>query len=103
VCTGSKAGAAADTEHKVVFMGVATGVEHEAASMGEQQAQSMNLHPWAWSTRRSEAQGCIHRRHEGIIIENKRATARGRLDVRALVSPIPLAIVDQDKRERVAF
>jgi hypothetical protein len=32
--------AAVGAKHKVVFMGVVVGVEHEAASMGGQQARS---------------------------------------------------------------
>ena len=49
VCGGSKAGAAAGAEHKVVSMGVAVGAEDKVASMGGQ--QSRKLHPWAGSRR----------------------------------------------------
>jgi hypothetical protein len=45
--------ATVDTEHRVVSIGVATGVEHEATSMDGHQAQSMNLHPWAGNRRRA--------------------------------------------------
>jgi hypothetical protein len=52
VRAGSEAGAAVGAKHKVVFMGVVAGVEHEAASMGRQQARS---------TKQSGARNCIHR------------------------------------------
>jgi hypothetical protein len=47
-----RAGSEAGMEYKGVSMGVATGIEHETASMGRQQV---------WSTRRSGAQSCIYR------------------------------------------
>jgi hypothetical protein len=65
VRAGSEASVTAGMEHKVVSMVVATGMEHEAASMGGQQARS---------TRQSRAQSCIHGQAGGTKHETKRST-----------------------------
>jgi hypothetical protein len=83
VRTGTEAGA----EHKTVFMGVAASAEHEAALMD---GRSTKLQPWAESRRGGRS--CLHRRSEGIIIENGQAVGVGvHPDTasrrRALVSP----------------